>query len=269
MSRDKDTRRVARPRVIDRPLLPPGPLHDLKALLYQLYLAAGSPTLDEIAARIAADDALPGAPARDTVRRCLGAPELPASQHDAVAVATVLAHAARWDAGHAAVRVRTLWVDAQMAPLRSPIVVTATVRGAHYVEVDDPTAGRTVLVPASGHQVRIFIEASGPETAVLTGLRPDVVFRRPASGRLRQHLGTVELRRFQVHLDESPPGLRVEGPGFPFTVASNDPEVFELTVLTTDDVQWTLILEWLLRGQTGQHLINLAGQPLRTMGIGP
>ena len=41
---------VRRPRAIERPRVPPGPLADLKALIYELYLAAGTPTLDEIAA---------------------------------------------------------------------------------------------------------------------------------------------------------------------------------------------------------------------------
>ena len=41
---------VRRPRVIERPRVPPGPLADLKALIYELYLQAGTPTLDEIAA---------------------------------------------------------------------------------------------------------------------------------------------------------------------------------------------------------------------------
>jgi hypothetical protein len=51
-------------------------LRELKDLLYEVYLAAGAPSLDEIAADIAAADALPGAPGRDTVRRCIGAPRI-------------------------------------------------------------------------------------------------------------------------------------------------------------------------------------------------
>ena len=111
---------VRRPRVIERPQVPPGPLADLKALIYELYLQAGTPTLDEIAAWIAEDDELAGAPGRDTISRVIGDPGLPASQADVVAVVTVLARAARWDPGDAAGRARDLWVAARMASARYP-----------------------------------------------------------------------------------------------------------------------------------------------------
>jgi hypothetical protein len=35
-------------RAIKRPQVPPGPLADLKTLLYQIYLEAGTPRLDQI-----------------------------------------------------------------------------------------------------------------------------------------------------------------------------------------------------------------------------
>jgi hypothetical protein len=103
-------------RAIKRPRVPPGPLADLKALLYQLYLEAGTPTLDEIAAWIAADEDedLPGAPGRDTVARIIGSAAMPPTQADLVTVVTVLARAARWDPGDAARRARDLWVAARM-----------------------------------------------------------------------------------------------------------------------------------------------------------
>jgi tetratricopeptide (TPR) repeat protein len=122
MSRDERERSVRRPRAVARPQVPAGPLRDLKDLLYEMYLQAGMPTLDEIAGEIGKLHELDGAPERDTIRRCLGTPELPANQHDAVAVATVLARAARWDQHDAVARVRTLWVEAKMAPhLGQPI----------------------------------------------------------------------------------------------------------------------------------------------------
>ena len=111
---------VRRPRVIERPQVPPGPLADLKALIYELYLRAGTPTLDEIAAAVADDDELAGAPSRDTISRIIGDPGLPASQADVVAVVTVLARAARWDPGDAAGRARDRWVAAWMASARYP-----------------------------------------------------------------------------------------------------------------------------------------------------
>ena len=121
MSGDGKTGRPARRRrAIERPRVPPGLVADLKALLYELYLQAGMPTLDEMAAWVAADDELAGAPGRDTIGRVIGDPGLPASQADVVAVATVLARAARWDPRDAAGRARDLWVRARMASARSP-----------------------------------------------------------------------------------------------------------------------------------------------------
>ena len=130
MSGDGKGSGARRPRAISRPRVPPGPLADLKALLYELYLAAGTPTLNEITVAVAADDELVGAPARDTIARIIGDPGIPASQADVASVATVLARAARWDPGDAAGRARDLWVAAQMA---TPV-------GVPLGEVTDPFA---------------------------------------------------------------------------------------------------------------------------------
>src|SRR4051794_6124486 len=100
-------------RQVTRPRLPPGPLRELKDLLYQLYLGAGTPQLEGIAAEGAKDDSLSGAPGKDTVHRCISAPTLPAKQHDVVAVAIVLARQAGWDVEDAARRTRDLWVKAK------------------------------------------------------------------------------------------------------------------------------------------------------------
>jgi len=120
MSGNEGGRPARRPRVIGRPQVPPGPLADLKALTYELCLDAGAPTLDEIAAAVAADDKLAGAPGRDTIGRVIGDSGLPTSQADVVAVVTVLARAARWDPGDAAGRARNLWGAARMASARYP-----------------------------------------------------------------------------------------------------------------------------------------------------
>ena len=111
MSGDQEDggRAVRRPRVVRRPVTRPGPLGELKELLYQLYLEAGPPTLEHIADLITEDDSLPGAPEKDTIARCLGSPDLPANQLDVAAIATVLAREARWDPDDAAARARALW----------------------------------------------------------------------------------------------------------------------------------------------------------------
>lgn len=106
--------KIGSQRAIRRPRVPPGPLADLKDMVYELYLEAGAPLLDEIAARVVEDDQLPGAPGRDTINRIIGGTGVPPSQADVVAVATVLARAARWDEHDAAARVRGLWVSARM-----------------------------------------------------------------------------------------------------------------------------------------------------------
>ncbi|MFD7438329.1 hypothetical protein [Streptomyces sp. NPDC059861] len=75
----------------------PSALRKLKELLYEMYLAAGGPSLDEITGDIA-DDGLAGSPSRDTVHRVISDGERPGQQADVVAVATVLARRAAWDA---------------------------------------------------------------------------------------------------------------------------------------------------------------------------
>ncbi|MFD6280166.1 hypothetical protein ACFWFI_32090 [Streptomyces sp. NPDC060209] len=93
----------------------PLPLRELKALLYEVYLAAGAPSLDEMTEDIAAGDDLEGAPSRDTVHRVISDGERPGQQADVVAVAWVLARRAAWDTASLAARVRELWVQARMA----------------------------------------------------------------------------------------------------------------------------------------------------------
>ncbi|MFC8863921.1 hypothetical protein ACFUCY_23975, partial [[Kitasatospora] papulosa] len=90
-------------------------LRKLKELLYEVYLAAGAPSLDEMTDDIAADNDLVGAPSRDTVHRVICDGERPGQQADVVAVAWVLARRAAWDAPTLAERVRELWMQARMA----------------------------------------------------------------------------------------------------------------------------------------------------------
>ncbi|MFD0683273.1 hypothetical protein [Actinomadura fibrosa] len=131
MSRDESAGDgVRRPRLVTRPRVAPGPLRDLKDLLYELYLEAGAPSLDDIARDVLDDDDLAGAPTRATIGRIIGSPDPPAAQADTVAVATVLARLAGWDGQDAARRVRKLWVQARMEP---PI-------GTPITELDDPFA---------------------------------------------------------------------------------------------------------------------------------
>jgi hypothetical protein len=139
MSRDKGGGPARRPRTLERARVGwPRPLRELKDLLYEVYLAAGVPTLDEISEIIYHDGDLPGAPSRDTVHRCISASSLPAGQSDTVSVARALARGAAWDEQDLAGRVRDLWVAAQMA----------TGAGRPIGEFDD----RLVLADLEVHQ---------------------------------------------------------------------------------------------------------------------
>lgn len=101
--------RGRRPRA--RAWVRPGPVQEFKDGLYQLYLGAGVPSLDDIAAGVLLDEALAAAPGRDRVNRMLWSPEL-GLQQDAVAVAGILAAMAGLDPAAAAENARELWVKA-------------------------------------------------------------------------------------------------------------------------------------------------------------
>jgi hypothetical protein len=104
---------VRQPRPISRPQIAPGPLADLKGLLYDLYLSAGAPTLGEITAAVDEDDDLAGAPRRDTIRRCLASSDVPANQHDVTAIVTVLARGGGQDPVPLCREARQLWAEAR------------------------------------------------------------------------------------------------------------------------------------------------------------
>ncbi|MFE0509473.1 tetratricopeptide repeat protein [Streptomyces sp. NPDC058964] len=124
--------RVKRPHPMKRAQAGPGPLRDLKDLLYELYEIAECPTLDEITAKIQETDnddlVINGAPRRDTIRRYIASPEVPPSQADTVAIAVALARLApgAWDGrdseGDLVRRVRKLWIEARRyAPAGLPV----------------------------------------------------------------------------------------------------------------------------------------------------
>ncbi|MEU8089145.1 hypothetical protein AB0B57_36705, partial [Micromonospora sp. NPDC049101] len=120
MSADESRRAsVSKHRQIEKVELPPGPARDLRDALYDLYLRAGTHTLDDLAALIAADDDLPGSPGRDPISRIVSGRET-GKQEDVASLATVLA---RLDNGRdrhpAAKRILELWIAAKAAPAAS------------------------------------------------------------------------------------------------------------------------------------------------------
>jgi TPR repeat protein len=128
MKRDEPQQKcaVSSSRPIPRPAVPQGsPLRQLKELLYSLYLEAGTPTLDDIVKWIyAAYTAclVPSVPSRDTVRDCIGSPQLPAKQSDAITIAGTLASHGCRNPDDAKAHACQLWVDAyEWVPLGRPI----------------------------------------------------------------------------------------------------------------------------------------------------
>ncbi len=143
-----DEKRDGSQRAIRRPRVPPGPLADLKALLFELYLEAGTPKLDQIEEWLTSTprDASPG---RDTVARIIGGPAMPPSYADLAIVVTVLARAALWDPDDAVRRARDLWVAARMDSVRIPA-------GAVRVNEADPRrlgVHATISVPGTPDDV--------------------------------------------------------------------------------------------------------------------
>lgn len=151
---------------------------------------------------------------------------------------------------------------------KDPIVVTSKILDVDYMVTVDQS-GRSVLVPASGHIVRLTVEATDSRTAIIQNLCPIVLSRSEATGSLSPRFGIVTPRPFEVLLDERPPCLKptdLAGPNFPFKVGPGDPEVFDLKVLTSaGDVKWWLELSWTSLGQEGTLRVDLGGSPFRTM----
>ena len=151
-------------RAIKRPRVPPGPLADLKELLYQLYLEAGTPRLKQIAgwAALAGQAGMPGP---DTVARIIGSATMPPSQADLVTVVTVLARAARWDPDDAAQRARDLWVEAKIESARTPV------GGVRVSEADPRRLGvhAAISMPGVSDEVMpeyVLRDADGDESGV-------------------------------------------------------------------------------------------------------
>lgn len=156
----------------------------------------------------------------------------------------------------------------QEAKNQSPIIATSKLLDLDYVVISGQDGKRT-MVPASGHIVRVTVEAIADRTTIIQNICPIIHSRSETTGSLAPHMGVVVPRPFEVLLDENPPCLKPinrRGPNFPFKVSLGDPEIFELKVLTaTGDVKWWLELSWTSLGQEGILRIDLGGLPFRTM----
>lgn len=158
-------------------------------------------------------------------------------------------------------------VEAVLGPASaSPLTLTVRMEVGPYARFTDESG--TALVPVSGHSVDITVETSSPQAVILRRLVPVVDTRSPADHTaLLPHLGAMPVRRMRLWLDHTPPRLCVEeGPGFPFKVTAQDPEIFSVIALVDEGcVSWHLDLEWSRDGTDGTHRIDLDGSPFRTV----
>jgi len=122
MSADETRQPKRRRRQIGRAELPAGPALELRDVIYELYLNADSPTLDEIVVQIKDSEDLPGAPGRDVVSSIISGRAVSATRQDTVTVAVALFRRAVSDPGAergtdvVAARIRRLWNAARKTP---------------------------------------------------------------------------------------------------------------------------------------------------------
>ncbi|MFF3676259.1 tetratricopeptide repeat protein [Streptomyces sp. NPDC002120] len=84
-------------------------------MIYEAYVAAGAPTLDEMATAVAGDETLPGSPSRDTINRLIGDSTVPAKQADVVALCTVLTRMNGGDGAQGGQQAAVLWTQIQLS----------------------------------------------------------------------------------------------------------------------------------------------------------
>ncbi|MFE5863896.1 tetratricopeptide repeat protein, partial [Streptomyces virginiae] len=143
-------------RAILRPVVPPGPLRDLKDLIYLAYTSAGAPTLDEMARLVAADDGLAASPSRDTVGRIVGDATVPAKLADVVALLTVLSRMAVGEVTSTVQDASRLWRQARLAePIGRPIgELDPHALEVHHAIANDGATGLPVYVERE-HDARL------------------------------------------------------------------------------------------------------------------
>ncbi|MFH8698897.1 hypothetical protein [Streptomyces chartreusis] len=130
-------------RVRQAPQVGPGPLRDFQCALYEAYLAAGSPTFEELAADAARISDLAPAPSLTIIRACLDEAQLPDQQADAAAIAVVLARRAAWHADDFVLLIRGLWLKARLtAPLGQPLKSVTDPFALEVHRAIDHSAGR-------------------------------------------------------------------------------------------------------------------------------
>jgi hypothetical protein len=129
-------------------------------------------------------------------------------------------------------------------------------------------------VDAYNTDVLVTIQGRTATPVVLTGLRVNIVERRPPLRGIfvtKPNAGPLDLRYFVVNLDASPPTIVGEDPfgdappKFPFQVSQAEPEVFYISASTEScDCTWVAELFWMTNGKTGSTIIDHNGRSFRT-----
>ncbi|MCY1141577.1 hypothetical protein OWR29_26565 [Actinoplanes sp. Pm04-4] len=184
---------VRRPRKVARPALPAGPGRDLRDSLYTLYEAAGCPTMQDIAARITADDRLDGCPAKDKINRMIRTGEC-STKDDSLAVAMTLARLAGQDVHLVATRFTQLWtsvttgqpITPEPSRLGSPVSqCDPFLLGVHH-PIDSVSSGRRLERLPSYRQRPVDTTIREASTSVLAGeSRLVTLVGGPATGKSR------------------------------------------------------------------------------------
>ncbi|MFD1147847.1 hypothetical protein [Saccharothrix hoggarensis] len=166
-------------------------------------------------------------------------------------------------------RARSRAVDADDDPLDDdpadgePVIVTSQFLDVDYSR-DDVTGS---LIPVSGHVLRLVVESRSRRRVVLRSLRPEVVRREPARGRLLPHAGSIRTRAFRLDLSDGAPVLKAftRQDDFPLWVSRDEPEVIDVRVVNTDGVvSWRLFLDWTVDGRSGSVAVDAGGRPFQT-----
>lgn len=152
--------------------------------------------------------------------------------------------------------------------LETPCMATgSSIRTANdiYEWADEPADSHTWEGSWTPHDgARVLVEGFAAQAVVLTGMRPVVLSRRtPRPARYRGTVASIlETRGFTTDLDADHPVLRpLDGPDFPFTVTSSDPELFEVHPTSAFETEWHLELEWSSAGRHGTLTVDVGGHP--------
>ncbi|WP_211125786.1 hypothetical protein [Streptomyces yatensis] len=130
-------------------------------------------------------------------------------------------------------------------------------------EPADPDTSAGPWTPEDG--ARVLVEGLAIQAVVLRGMRPVVLSRKvPRPAKVwRVVFGILETRGFTTDLGADHPVLRpLDGPDFPFTVTSSDPELFKVyPAASAFEIEWHLELEWSSAGRHGTLTVDDGGRP--------